>query len=49
MDVSILSASGSGKGTFSMQSARGMGGIDGELGVEVMVVERMTMLDEGGE
>jgi hypothetical protein len=49
MEVSILSARGSGNGMFSMRSERGMDGRDGELGVEVMVDDRITMLVRGCE
>jgi hypothetical protein len=45
IDISSLSASGSRKGTFLICSARGIGRGDGELGVEVIVMERMCMLE----
>jgi hypothetical protein len=39
--MSSLSASGSGKGTSLMHSARGIGRGAGELGVEVIVRDQM--------
>jgi hypothetical protein len=46
--MSSLSASGSGKGTSLMHSARGIGRGAGELGVEVIVRDQMRMLEGRG-
>jgi hypothetical protein len=41
MEVSSLSASGSGKGTLSIQSARGMFRRVGDVGIEDIVMEQI--------